>query len=74
VEFAVRDDGPGIAAEHLPRVFDSFWRGAKAGRAGVGLGLAIAKGIVDAHGGAIRAESGPGPGSRLAFTLRVADE
>jgi signal transduction histidine kinase len=72
VEFTVRDTGPGIASEDLPHIFDRFWQGRKTARAGVGLGLAIAKGIVESHGGAIRVESEPGRGSCFAFTLPVA--
>ena len=72
VEFAVRDTGPGIASEDLPHVFDRFWRPDKATRAGVGLGLAIAKGIVEAHGGDIRVQSELGRGSCFTFTLPVA--
>jgi signal transduction histidine kinase len=72
VEFSVRDTGPGIAPEDLPHIFDRFWQSRKAKRAGVGLGLAIAKGIVESHGGGIRVESEPGRGSCFVFTLPVA--
>jgi signal transduction histidine kinase len=72
VAFAVRDTGPGIAPEDLPHVFDRFWQAKKAARAGVGLGLAIAKGIIEAHGGSISVESEPGRGSCFTFTLPVA--
>jgi signal transduction histidine kinase len=72
VEFGVRDTGPGIGSDELPHVFDRFWQAQRSGRGGVGLGLAIAKGIVEAHGGEIRAESEPGRGSRFVFTLPVA--
>jgi signal transduction histidine kinase len=72
VEFAVRDTGPGIASADLPHVFDRFWQARKTARAGVGLGLAIAKGIIEAHGGTIRVESEPGRGSCFTFTLPVA--
>jgi signal transduction histidine kinase len=72
VEFAIYDTGPGIAPEDLPHVFDRFWQAKRATRAGVGLGLAIAKGIVEAHDGRLRAESEPGRGSCFAFTLPVA--
>ncbi len=68
VEVAVSDSGPGIPPDHLPRVFDRFWQG-DARRAGAGLGLAIARGIVEAHGGRIRVESSDGAGSTFAFTL-----
>ena len=72
VEFSVRDTGPGIASEDLPHIFDRFWQAKKSTRSGVGLGLAIAKGIVESHGGGIRVESEPGHGSCFAFTLPVA--
>ena len=66
--FAVTDTGPGIPPEHIPHLFDRFWQ-ARADRRGIGLGLPIAKGIVEAHGGRIWAESEVGRGSRFAFTL-----
>jgi signal transduction histidine kinase len=72
VRVAVRDTGPGIAAEDLPYVFDRFWQARSTRRAGAGLGLAIARGIVEAHGGRIGAESTVGEGSTFAFTLPVA--
>ena len=72
VAFSVTDTGPGIAPEQLARVFDRFWQARAARRAGAGLGLAIARGIVEAHGGRIRAESEPGAGSTFTFTLPLA--
>jgi len=72
VRISVRDNGEGIAPEDLPHVFDSFYRGEKSrGRAsgGSGLGLAIARGFVEAHGGVIAAESPPGQGTTVSFTL-----
>jgi PAS domain S-box-containing protein len=69
VRFCVADDGEGIAAEDLPRVFDRFWQARRSSRGGAGLGLAIAKGIVEAHGGRIWVESEKGSGSRFIFTL-----
>ncbi|HEX6908930.1 MAG TPA: hybrid sensor histidine kinase/response regulator [Longimicrobium sp.] len=68
----VADTGPGIAAEHLPHVFDRFWQARGTRRAGAGLGLAIARGIVEAHGGRIRVESEPGAGTRFFFSLPFA--
>jgi len=68
----VRDTGVGIAPEELPRIFEEFYRGKKAEGKGAGLGLAIAKKIVEAHGGRIWAESpdpATGKGSRFTFTL-----
>jgi PAS domain S-box-containing protein len=69
VEVSVKDSGPGIAAENLPRVFDRFWQGQGQSRAGVGLGLAICKGIVDAHGGRIWVASRVGRGTTFYFEV-----
>ena len=77
VEFYVRDFGPGIPFEHLPRLFERFYRVDKARSresGGTGLGLAIAKHIVLAHDGAIRAESELNHGSMFLFTLPLAGE
>jgi PAS domain S-box-containing protein len=68
----VRDTGRGIDAEHLPRLFERFWQGHRGDTQGLGLGLTIAKAIVDAHGGRIWAESVPGQGSTFSFTLPAA--
>jgi signal transduction histidine kinase len=68
---AVRDTGPGIPAERLSHVFDQFWQGDSKDRRGVGLGLAIAKALVEAHGGSIAVESRVGEGSTFSFTLPV---
>jgi two-component system heavy metal sensor histidine kinase CusS len=67
---AVTDTGSGIAAEHLPRVFDRFYR-ADASRSseGVGLGLALVKSIMDLHGGAAVIESEPGRGTTVRLTF-----
>ena len=67
--FAVADQGPGIPAEELPHVFDRYWQGRKRKRNGAGLGLAIAKGIIEAHRGTIAVESKPGRGTQFEFTL-----
>ena len=69
VVFWVADTGSGIASENLPRVFDRFWQATKSGRQGAGLGLAITKRIVQAHGGRIWVESTPGSGSTFFFTI-----
>lgn len=69
VEVTVADTGPGIDADHLPHVFDRFWKTNRANRHGAGLGLAIARGIVDAHGGAIDVASTPGQGTTFRVTL-----
>jgi len=75
VEFYVQDFGAGISSEHLPRLFERFYRVDKARSresGGTGLGLAIAKHIMLAHGGSIRAESELGHGSTFLFTLPTA--
>ena len=77
VELSVADTGTGVSPEDLPYIFERFWRGAKSrSRAGggTGLGLAIAKHIVEAHGGEIGVTSIPGKGSKFWFTLPVALE
>jgi signal transduction histidine kinase len=66
--FAVRDRGPGIAPTELPHVFDRYWTG-RTKKGGAGLGLAIAKGIVSAHGGHISVDSKFGDGTSFSFTL-----
>jgi len=71
VRFEVWDTGPGIPPEHLGHVFDRFWKVRTANRHGAGLGLAIARGIVEAHDGRIWAESAPGQGSTFLFTLPI---
>jgi two-component system, OmpR family, phosphate regulon sensor histidine kinase PhoR len=75
IEFYVQDFGAGIASEHLPRLFERFYRIDKARSresGGTGLGLAIAKHIMLAHGGSIRAESELNHGSTFLFTLPTA--
>jgi signal transduction histidine kinase len=69
VALAVVDRGPGIAPESLPHLFDRYWQGRKQRRGSAGLGLAIAKGIVEAHGGSIGVASAPGEGARFTFSL-----
>ena len=71
VRFSVSDDGPGIAPEQLPNIFNRYWQ-ANHTRAGVGLGLSIAKGIIHAHGGRIWVESEVGRGTTFHFTLPLA--
>jgi PAS domain S-box-containing protein len=72
LQVAVTDEGQGIAASDLPHVFDRFWKGPDGSGPGAGLGLTIAKGIVEAHEGKIWVESENGKGSRFTFTLPLA--
>ncbi len=81
IMIAVEDEGPGIPAELRERVFDKFFRATGEGAAslgrpkGLGMGLAIARGLVEAHGGRIWVESGTGgAGARVAFTTPIGDE
>jgi len=67
VAFTVADTGPGIDARDLPHVFDRFVKSADSG--GAGLGLAIARSLVEAHGGRIAAESAPGQGTTMRFVV-----
>jgi signal transduction histidine kinase len=72
--FTVVDEGPGIPAEHLERIFDRFWKVDQRSRTGAGLGLAICMGIVEAHGGRIWVESEVGIGSRFHFVIPAAHD
>jgi signal transduction histidine kinase len=69
--FAVGDNGPGIPAEDLPRIFERYWRGERSGYEGSGLGLPIARGIVKALGGSMWITSTIGVGSTFSFSLPV---
>jgi len=70
--FSIADHGRGMTAEQLAHAFDRFWQSSRTDRQGAGLGLAITKGIIDAHGGRIWAESVPDVGSTFYFSLPVA--
>ncbi len=73
VNLTVTDTGEGIGAEHLPHVFERFYRAGTArdrASGGSGIGLAISKALVEAHGGTIRASSG-GPGQGATFTVTL---
>jgi signal transduction histidine kinase len=67
-DVTVADEGDGIASEALSRIFTKFWRGNR-GRGGTGLGLYIAKGIIEAHGGKIEADRAPTGGALMRFSL-----
>ena len=68
---SVADNGPGIPAAQIPRLFGKFWQAKRGDGRGVGLGLAIARGIVEAHGGTITVQSEEGRGSVFSFALPV---
>lgn len=72
VVFSVADKGRGMTPQELANAFDRFWQSSRTDRQGAGLGLAITKGIVEAHGGRIWATSVPNDGSTFHFTLPIA--
>src|SRR5699024_4749503 len=75
VEYRVADTGEGVAADHVPHLFDRFYRADTARdreHVGSGIGLAIAQALVEAHGGGISVTS-PGPGHGTTFTVRLPD-
>jgi len=69
VELSVSDTGPGVPPENREKMFDAYWQAIGGKRQGVGLGLAIAKGLVEAHGGSIGVRSAEGSGTTVWFTL-----
>jgi signal transduction histidine kinase/HAMP domain-containing protein len=74
VSFTIEDTGSGIAPEYLPRIFEKFFRVPGQATIGSGLGLTIAKEIVEAHGGTITAASQVGKGTKFAFTVKAVKE
>jgi two-component system, OmpR family, sensor histidine kinase KdpD len=75
IEISVKDNGPGIPRKELPQIFDKFHRAEVTKRVpGSGIGLAICKGIVEAHGGQIWVESEPGKGATFRFTLPIEEQ
>ncbi|WP_438017088.1 ATP-binding protein [Sorangium sp. So ce315] len=70
--FSVADTGPGIPPEHQPHLFDRYWKASQESRTGAGLGLYIARGIVEAHHGTVAVESTPGQGTTIHFSLPLA--
>lgn len=73
VEVSVTDNGPGIPPQDLPHIFKPFFRGSPRGGGRGGLGLAVARGLVEAHGGRIQAENRPEGGARFSFTLPLGE-
>jgi PAS domain S-box-containing protein len=73
VQFTVRDTGPGIPEADLRKVFTPYWQAKKTAHLGAGLGLAIVRGIIEAHGGKVWAENAPGGGAHFTFTIPVAN-
>ena len=69
VYFTVRDSGPGIPEADLKNVFTPYWQAKKTAHMGAGLGLAIVRGIVEAHGGRVWAENAPTGGAMFTFTV-----
>jgi signal transduction histidine kinase len=67
----VEDEGPGVEAEELGRIFEPYFRAPSTARLerGTGLGLAVVKSLVEAHGGSIRAERADGRGTRMTFVI-----
>jgi signal transduction histidine kinase len=74
MRISIEDQGPGLAPEHLDRIFEKFYRAnlTESSPSGTGLGLFISRAIVEAHGGKITASSGPQQGTRISFTLPLA--
>lgn len=72
LRISVRDTGPGVAPDDVPRLFERYWQAPRLLRAGSGLGLYICKGIVEAHGGEIGVDSAVGEGSEFWFTVPIA--
>jgi PAS domain S-box-containing protein len=69
VVFEVRDTGPGIPESDVKNVFRPYWQAKKTAHMGAGLGLAIVRGIIEAHGGTVRASNAPGGGAVFTFTI-----
>lgn len=74
VEVTVADTGPGIRAEDQAHIFKPYWQEERAKRHGAGLGLPIARGLVERHGGTLWVRSAPGEGATFGFTLPLGTE
>lgn len=73
IVFSVRDNGPGLAEGDLKNVFRPYWQAKKTAHMGAGLGLAIVRGIIEAHGGTVWAENARGGGAMFTFTIPLRD-
>jgi signal transduction histidine kinase len=73
VTTSVTDSGSGIPPDKLPHIFDRFWQATNGDRRGLGLGLSIVKGIIEAHGGEVRVRSAPNEGTTIGFVLPYAN-
>ncbi len=72
IRVSVADSGPGVPNEYIERIFDKFYRVSGAKQMGTGLGLAVCRGLIEAHGGRIWAENREGGGAVFQFTLPLA--
>ena len=72
IRFEVADTGPGISSDERQHIFEPYWSAARHGKKGTGLGLFIARGAVDAHGGRLWVDTEPGRGTTFFFTLPIA--
>jgi len=72
IRFEIADTGPGISPDELPHIFEPYWSAERHGKKGTGLGLFIARGVVEAHGGKLRVDSEPGRGTTFFFTIPIA--
>jgi signal transduction histidine kinase len=69
VYISVKDSGPGIPEKQIPHLFDSFWQASKTSDQGAGIGLSVAKSIIEGHGGSVKVESHMGSGTTFTFSL-----
>jgi signal transduction histidine kinase len=69
VNIAIADTGPGIPAGQVPTLFDNFWQARRTADQGAGIGLAVVKTIIEAHGGTVKVDSNAGQGSTFTFSL-----
>ena len=72
IEYSVKDNGPGIPERDLPHVFERYWQAKKTAHLGAGLGLAIARGIAESHGGSVSVANSADGGAVFSFTIPIA--